>query len=198
MVWVKYDYEALATADYPLHAGTCVDLLHGNLEWAAMENACDICVGPAMNISAATYFESGALLSSTWSELGTRFPVWPRQKANDGSPRTITVSLLWALSGSGTATVRVYVAGSRASLVVADDDANYIEDVLASTSYDWKDFEVTLPEIGIPLGADEHPDDLLGSLPPPVDESQIVVVATCTTPSRYLRVQAVRIQEGAP
>lgn len=197
--WIKYEEAELGAADYPFHSGTAVDLLHGDLTWAATENAFDICVGPPADPGAATYYESATLYNGidAWTHY------WPNElpvqirPASNGSTRSITISLYAALSGSGSATVRAYVRASSSSFAPGAELC-YAQNTVNSTTYAWYDFKVTLPEIGEPRSCVEYPADALGSLPPPVSESRIMIVAQCDTASRTLRVQGFRLQEGAP
>jgi hypothetical protein len=195
MTWVKFDPD-LGDNDYPLHAGTCLDVLRGDLLHAATENACDFCIGPPMDFSANTYWVSGTLDPVEWYESLVYPPIPIRPKAWTLTPRTITISLFTRLSGAGTAEVRVYVRGSRTAMGLLSD-SHYGSGTVDSTTPSWVDFVIAPPDLGRPLGCNSHPADDLDSLPPDVDESMIVIHARCST-AVALWTYAMRIQEGAP
>lgn len=197
MTWVRFDSD-LGNADYPLHAGTCVDVLRGDLLHAATENAFDICLGPPTNPGADTYYHSGTLTSDyADGEIAVYPPVQIRPVAGAPDLRSVVVSVRCALSGSGSATVRVYLRAPRTAEGISVDVC-YGSFTVASTTMGWHDATITVPEAGPTLGADAYPADDLDSLAPDCDECQLVIRAICGTASRSLRVDGIRIAEGAP
>jgi hypothetical protein len=198
MTWVRFDPD-LGGADYPLHAGTCVDVLRGDLLHAATENAFDMCLGPPSNPGAATYYSTASMDAADWSvaELAVFPPVQIRPVAGAPDLRSVVVSVCCALSGAGTATVRVYLRAPRTAEGI-DSDACYGSFSVASTTMAWKSATITVPEAGPTLATAFHPSDELSSVPPECDESQLVIRAICGTASRSLRVDGIRITEGAP
>ncbi len=198
MTWIRFDPD-LGGADYPLHAGTCVDVLRGDLLHAATENAFDIGLGPPTNPGAATYWSTASMHATDWSvaEIAVFPPIQIRPVSGAPDLRSVVVSVRCALSGSGSATVRVYLRAPRTAEGI-DSDACYGSFTVASTTMGWHDATITVPEAGPTLGTDFHPADELSSSPPECDESQIVIRAICSTASRSLRVDGLRIAEGAP
>jgi hypothetical protein len=198
MTWVRFDPD-LGDNDCPLHAGICVDVLRGDLLHAATENAYDICVGPPTDPSADTYYHSGTLTKTDYTVgavQGLAFPVPARPVAGAPTPRSITVQIRCWLSGAGTATVRAYLRGPRTAEGMATDTC-YGEVQVTATTPTWYDLTITTPDVGAPLAMDAYPADDLDSMPPDLEESQLVVLAVSTN-SRSLRVEAIRLAEGAP